>query len=288
MPGQPFPKQPQGGTNKPLTHIGLPRLNFSILSDFILSLVRFVQSSIYSTYINMRYCKHTQWLGLAVNDGDVVLQNTDRLETLLEDLPDPDEQSPSLFVFIGNRSKAMAIKELAKTFSPPPDYGHDSSRQSQHDDELNRRGRSKLNGRRTHGEIHLHIHPPSTFSSKPVLLAEGDLPSLHRSRLLAIEKCHETANRLMDAGALITPTLSECADRIYFKLLSPFADVFCFFADDVGGLRPIVQRLAIWLDLGQPSTLPESTRPKILIVTERERDMTIIVTNRLRALSNRC
>lgn len=220
----------------------------------------------------MRYCKHTQWLGLAVNDGDVVLQNTDRLETLLEDLPDPDEQSPSLFVFIGNRSKAMAIKELAKTFSPPPDYGHDTRRRSQHDDELNRRGRSKLNGRRTHGEIHLHIHPPSTFSSKPVLLAEGDLPSLDRSRLLAIEKCHETANRLMDAGALITPTLSECADRLYFKLLSPFADVFCFFADDVGGLRPIVQRLAIWLDLGQPSTLPESTRPKIIIVIERDGD----------------
>ena len=67
----------------------------------------------------MRYCKHTQWLGLGANDGDVFLQNTDRLHTLLEDLPDPDEQSPSLFVFIGNKYKAMAIKELAKTFSPP-------------------------------------------------------------------------------------------------------------------------------------------------------------------------
>ena len=221
----------------------------------------------------MRYCKHTQWLSLAVNDGDVLLQNTDRLQTLLEDFPDPDEQSPSLFVFIGNRSKAMAIKELAKTFSPPPRYGRDSSHQSQHDDESSWRGQTKLTGRRAHGEIHLHVHAPSTFSSRPVLLAEGDLPSLDKAKTLGIEKCHETASRLLDARTLTTPTLAESADKIYFRLLSPFTDVFCFFADDVGKLRPIVQHLALWLDLGQPSTLPKSTRPKVLIVVERDKDV---------------
>ncbi|KAH6704320.1 patatin-like phospholipase-like protein [Leptodontidium sp. MPI-SDFR-AT-0119] len=189
----------------------------------------------------MRYCKHTQWLGLAANDGDILLQNTDRLQTLLEDLPDPDEQSPSLLVFIGNRSKAMAIKE----------------------------GQTKMNGRRTNGEIHLHIHAPSTFSRSPVLLAEGDLPSLDKPRVLAIEKCHETTSRPLHAGTPAAPTFSESADKIYVRLLSPFTDVFCFFADDVGQLQPIVQRLALWLDLGQPSSLPKSTRPKVLIVIER-------------------
>lgn len=216
----------------------------------------------------MRYCKHTQWLGLAVNDGDVCLQNTDRLQTLLDDLPNPDKQTPSLFVFIGNKSKAMAIKELAKTFSPPPKY---SCHPSKHNDESSWEGQTKLNGRRVHGEIHLHIHPPSVFSSRPVLLAEGDLPNLSKlTNALAIEKCHETDSRPLNASTLATPTLSECADRIYFRLLSPFTDVFCFFADDVGKFKPIVQRIALWLDLGQPSTLPKSTRPKVLIVTERD------------------
>jgi hypothetical protein len=164
----------------------------------------------------------------------------------------------------------MAIKELAKTFSPPPRYGRDPSCQSQHDDESSLRGQTKLNGRRAHGEIHLHIHAPSAFSSRPVLLAEGDLPSLDKPRrALAAEKCHETASRQLNSKTLITPSLSESADKIYFRLLSPFTDVFCFFADDVGKFRPIVQRLALWLDLGQPSTLPKSTRPKVLIVTER-------------------
>ena len=222
----------------------------------------------------MRYCKHTQWLGLAMSDGDVFLQSTDRLHTLLEDLPDPDEQSPSLLVFIGNKSKALAIKELAKTFSPPPRYGLDPSCQSQHDDESSSTSQTKLNGRRAHGEIHLHIHAPSTFSSRPILLAEGDLPSLDKSRrALATEKCHETASRQLNSRTLITPSLSESADKIYFRLLSPFTDVFCFFADDVGKFKPIVYRLARWLDLGQPSSLPKSTRPKVLIVTEREEDI---------------
>jgi hypothetical protein len=222
----------------------------------------------------MRYCKHTQWLGLTTNDGDVFLQSTDRLRTLLEDLPDPDEQSPSLFIFIGNKSKAMAIKELAKTFSPPPRYGQDPSCQSQHDDESSSRGHTKLNGRRAHGEVHLHIHAPSAFSSRPVLLAEGDLPSLDKSRrALATEKCHETASRRLNSRPLATPTFSASADIIYSRLLSPFTDVFCFFADDVGNFRPIVHRLALWLDLGQPSTLPKSTRPKVLIVTERGEDV---------------
>ncbi len=222
----------------------------------------------------MRYCKHTQWLGLAMNDGDVFLQSTDRLRTLLEDLPDPDEQSPSLLVFIGNKSKAMAIKELAKTFSPQPRYGRDPSCQSQHDDESSSRGRTELNGRRANGEIHLHIHAPSAFSSRPILLAEGDLSNLDKPRrTLATEKCHETSSRQLNSATPTTPTLSESADSIYFKLLSPFTDVFCFFADDVGKFRPIVQRLALWLDLGQPSTLPKSTRPKVLIVTERAEDV---------------
>jgi len=77
----------------------------------------------------------------------------------------------------------------------------------------------------------------------------------------------------LNPGTLNTPTLSDSADKIYFRLLSPFTDVFCFFADDLGGLKPIVQRLALWLDLGQPSTLPRSTRPKVLIVAERNEDV---------------
>lgn len=90
---------------------------------------------------------------------------------------------------------------------------------------------------------------------------------------MAIEKCHETASRPLNARALTTPTLSKSVNKIYFRLLSPFTDVFYFFVNNVEKLRPIVQRLAIWLDLSQPLSLPKSTRPKVLIVIERDKDV---------------
>ena len=97
-----------------------------------------------------------------------------------------------------------------------------------------------MNSRRAYGEIHLYIHALSTFSSKPVLLIKGDLFSLDKPKVLAIEKCYETASRPLNAKALTTPTLFKSIDKIYFRLLSPFTDVFCFFVDNVGKLRLIV------------------------------------------------
>ncbi|CZR65314.1 related to calcium-independent phospholipase A2 [Phialocephala subalpina] len=209
----------------------------------------------------MRYCRHSQWLGLAMKDGQVFLQSTDRLQNILEDLENPGDQHPSLLVFIGNKSKALAIKELVPRYS--------SGRRSHYPetDEAPQTNEASLHERRKHGEIHLHIY--SSATDRPMLLAEGDFPSLEKpGRELVPQRCHETMSRQLQSPGLSARPLMDSADAIYFKYLSAFADVFCFFAADVGGFRPIVHRLSAWFRLGQPSTLPKNTRPKILIVTE--------------------
>jgi hypothetical protein len=103
-----------------------------------------------------------------------------------------------------------------------------------------------LNVKRAQGEIHLHIHTLSAFSNRLILLVEGDLPILNKPRnALVAENCHETASRQLNTRALNTLTLSEYVDKIYFKLLSPFTNVFYFFIDNVKKSRPIVKRLAL-------------------------------------------
>ena len=97
-----------------------------------------------------------------------------------------------------------------------------------------------MNSRRAYREIHLYIYALSTFSSRPVLVAKGDLPSLNKLRVLATKKCHETASRPLNARTLTTPALSKSANKIYFRLLSPFTNVFCFFVDNVRKLKLIV------------------------------------------------
>jgi hypothetical protein len=194
----------------------------------------------------MRYCRHSQWLALLVKEQDIILETSDRVQTLLSNLPDPDTQRPSLFVLIGNNAKARALRALFSI--------------------------SKLDfyGRRSHGEIHLHLDATSTFSDRPVLLADGDLPLRGKpKKIIASEKCHETISRVLPHLGDNTPTnLKEYVDSNYLRLLSLFIDVFYFFATDLGGLRPIVRRITSWLDMGQPSTLPRTTFPRLVIVME--------------------
>lgn len=151
-------------------------------------------------------------------------------------------------MLIGNSAKARALKQLVSVNEP------------------------KFNGRRAYGKIHLHIDAASTFGDRPVLLADGDLPIRGRlKKSMPLEKCYKTATnvlpRLRDNLPIIKG-LQEHVDNVYFRLLSPFTDVFCFFAVDLGGLRPIASCLAYWLDKGHPSTLPKATRPQILIVID--------------------
>jgi hypothetical protein len=91
--------------------------------------------------------------------------------------------------------------------------------------------------------------------------------------MLVTKKYYKIASRQLNVITPTTLTLSKSANNIYFNLLLPFTNVFCFFADNVRKFRPIVQRLALWLDLGQLSTLPKSTCPKILIVTKGGEDV---------------
>jgi hypothetical protein len=196
----------------------------------------------------MKRCDHSRWLSLSTHDNEIALLESDRLQTLTNQITDPDTQQPSLFVLIGNTSKSLALREL---------FGINKSR--------------IFRSKRTAGEIHLHINPTSVFHSRPIFVADGDLSGQTlRAKAAATDKCHDTTRRALPRPAgLPSPSLDELTNSIYSRLLFPFADVFCFFSADLGGFRQIARHIAAWLEKGQLSTLPKSTYPRVVIVTEK-------------------
>lgn len=205
----------------------------------------------------MKPCDHTQWLGLSTQGNETVLLESDRPQALLANNPYIERQYPSLFLLVGSVSKSLALQELVST-----------------------KPIKRSNGKRHHGEIHLQLEPSSVFGDRPIFIADGDLPNKNlRGRAITTEEgCHETIRRAFPRIPGKSIAADDIADHLYSRLLHPFADVFCLFSADLGGLRAIARHVASWLEKPQSSFLPNSTFPRLVIVVEsvtraREREL---------------
>lgn len=178
----------------------------------------------------MSTCKHTSWLSILRKDHEPVLEISSRPRLLLGSLGNPEEEFPNLVVLIGNQSKLQFLERLGIGSTLPG------------------------GGRRAHGEIHLHALAGNR-NGRPGFFVDADLPMHNRiTRLWKSQNCHESIVRSLQS--LPQPhKATEVTDHIFYRLLVPFANVVCFFADDVGGPRRVAHRLAAWLDKGQPSTI---------------------------------
>ncbi|GKT51711.1 phospholipase A I [Colletotrichum spaethianum] len=191
----------------------------------------------------MTRCKHTGWLRVSTKDQAYVIESSDRAQRLLDSLPRPDSQYPSTLVLIGNATKRVAMQRLGVDITPP-------------------------NTTRGHGEIHLSLAPVGASGGRPTLIADADIPPHKRlGRPRKSTLCHELVTRSISTahGATIPSTAVASGDHVYNRMLFPFADVVCLFADDVGGVEVVAQRLASWLTLETPST--SSVRPWLVVVT---------------------
>ncbi|CAK7238176.1 hypothetical protein SEUCBS140593_010402 [Sporothrix eucalyptigena] len=193
----------------------------------------------------MKHCHHSQWLGYFARGNHAELFTSNRLQRLVESIPDPDSQRPSLVVLIGSASKSAALRE---TFGVKRTWP----------------GAAK----RARGEIHLHVDPSSVFG-QPLLVADGDLPTQPMQKAPA-SKCHEITVRTIHRPPGFV--VDDLVSGLYGRLLFPFADVFCFFCDDLGGLQCVARLLASWLDGQRSTALPAAAAgcapPGVVLVTE--------------------
>ena len=195
----------------------------------------------------MKRCNHSHWLGVDYHDNDVALLETDRLHVLTNYLQNPDSQKPSLIVLVGNVAKSAALRAL---------FGIKKRRWF-----VNRRG----------AEIQLHLDPCTIFHERPIFLGDTDFSNeVVSEKPATLDRCHKTARHPIQSSTISpSTTLHGVALDIYTRLLSPFADVICFFSTDLGGFRPIAKKIAAWLERGNLSNLSGYVHPKVIVVSDQ-------------------
>jgi len=172
----------------------------------------------------MKRCDHAYWLSLCFQGKETCLLVSDRLSNIINHIPNPDIQRPSLFVLISNTAKSVALQEIFDV----------------------KRSRW-FTTKRSADEIHLHIDPFSTFHGRSLLVADGYFPSKSLRSKIFTDKYHKITRRTIRRSSEDF-SLDQIANGIYLQLLFPFVDIFCFFADDLDNFKQIVCYLAVWLE----------------------------------------
>lgn len=192
-------------------------------------------------------CLHSAWLRLSQEDCSVNLQVTDRPRRLLNDMRDPNNNAPALVVMVGNKCKKKTLKKLGVE-------GAD------------------LNSRRMPGETHLFTAHPSSWSERSIFIADSEVPNGSWNRLPQLRRpqpCHEISNYSIPWWTKDRARkVEDLTDHIYHRVLFPFAEVICLFANDLGGIKNATQRVASWLDKGRFTT--SRARPSMILVVEAE------------------
>ena len=190
--------------------------------------------SILVSMINMTFCKHIEWLHV-VGGKEVALIDPGRLTRVVGEMTNPAMQQPSILLFIGRKAKTQALRELF------PNH---------------------IKKGRNDGIATLRIDNTSLYSDHPVLFAESDPSATVASTFNA--SCHESES-LPIRWANAT-TAHEVYDILHARLLCPFSDVICVFADDFPNFNSVVNRLKTWAVAGGGTNPVERARPSVVIV----------------------
>ncbi|KAM0492971.1 hypothetical protein ACHAPB_008645 [Verticillium nonalfalfae] len=107
-----------------------------------------------------------------------------------------------------------------------------------------------------------HLPRPDTQRPSLVVLVGG------RAKSIALHAMFGDARRQAIIWTAQSGMERRVTGELYCRLLAPFADVFCFFCDDLdGGLEGVARHLATWLDHAPQAQNPANARPKIVVVS---------------------
>ena len=195
-------------------------------------------------HFRLRDNEDSLWLSVAdSHENGFSMLVSDRLRRLLTQLPHPGDQKPRLFLFLGSKTRHVAVRTMWPSA-------------------LSSRQRRKLTG------CHLALDAASTFSDRPLLLAEADMSHNIQDE---VEINHSTERVIVhyDIGSPKLKPGSSDYGLVYARVLCPFAEVVCVFVQDYPNLEHLVNEIAGWIRQGRAVTFSDdSVRPQLLLVTK--------------------
>lgn len=185
----------------------------------------------------MGSCNHVGWVDLA-GKQPAHLHHHYRLNVINEALANADTQYPTIVLFLGKQRKNIALRQIFQN------------------NNLGRGSGSNI--------ANIHLDTATYNADYPLFFADGD-PHAPIPTVSGSTTCH-----LRTSHPLLHHHGHNGVRTLYSRLLSLFTNVICIFADDFGGLQKVANLLVSWIRLGNPSTLPQSTRPRVIIVLSGE------------------
>ena len=155
-------------------------------------------------------CKHSAWIQVT-SGKEVALLDPNRLSQLIEVLPEPCSQRPSLVSFVGRQEKNLALKRMFP-LNHPQRYS-------------------------TNGVALLHVDRGSLHSKHPILFAES-YPTVMPFAPANAVSCHETKRHPLPWAEGLAAI--DLYNILHSHLLYPFVDAFCIFADDFSSFSCVI------------------------------------------------
>lgn len=160
-----------------------------------------------------------------------------RLDHLISELPDPDRQRPQIVACVGSAWKRRALNH----FFP----GHDGAHKPPLD-----------------GLADLYRDSSRSHLNHPILFADCTLDG--SLQVKARVGAGQSRGQYSDAWASPPPALTH---TILTRLIFPFSDVICIFADDFGGLTPVLASLVSWTEDIVATDIPWRARPRVCVIS---------------------
>ena len=176
------------------------------------------------------------WLDIGVQeDSRLAVLNQGRLQRVIDDLPDPDTQHPSLCVFFSGKTKNHALQHLYP-----------------------------LNNIKRHSSatlIKLRSNITSLQSRQPVLLADSDIPHTKNT----------CPTRRLNAGMGLpvswdNGSTDKVLQVLWSQLIFLFTNVVCIFIDNTSELDDAARFLIECLRLRSASSFPPSLLPRAIFI----------------------